>query len=63
MFHVMRGGCTARHPYPFHLSRMHGIKNYVLLFIHTAVQFQIDGNKCRTRSRHLNCTADSILLL
>lgn len=43
MFHVMRGGCTARHPYPFHLSRMHGIKNYVLLLIHTAVQFQIDG--------------------
>lgn len=43
MFHVMRGGCTSRHPYPFRLSRMHGIKNYVLLLVHTAAHFQING--------------------
>ena len=43
MFHVMRGGCATRHPYPFNLSRMHGIKNYVLLLLHSAAHFQIDG--------------------
>lgn len=41
MFTVLRGGCAARHPYPFYLSREHGMPNYVLLLIRTAGEFQI----------------------
>lgn len=41
MFTVLRGGCAARHPYPFYLSREHGVPNYVLLLVRTAGEFQI----------------------
>ncbi|MDE7324799.1 MAG: AraC family transcriptional regulator [Lachnospiraceae bacterium] len=52
MFQIMRGGCAARHPYPFHLSRMHGIQNYVLLLIHTAARFQISGTEMTAMPGH-----------
>lgn len=43
MFTVLRGGCAARHPYPFYLSREHGVPNYVLLLVRTAGEFEIGG--------------------
>ncbi len=41
MFRVLRGGCAARHPYPFYLSRTQGMPNYVLLLVRSAGEFQI----------------------
>ncbi len=43
MFYVLRGGCAARHPFPFSLSREQGMPNYVLLFVRTAGEFWIGG--------------------
>ena len=63
MFHVMRGGCATRHPYPFNLSRMHGIKNYVLLLLHSAAHFQIDGRDMDATPGHAILIAYPILLL
>lgn len=41
MFLVLRGGCAARHPYPFYLSRKYGVPNYVLLLLRSAGEFRI----------------------
>lgn len=52
MFHVLRGGCAARHPHPFSFSKEQGVPNYVLLFIHTAGEFQIGGRYMRAMPGH-----------
>ena len=43
MYTVLRGGCHARHPQGFFLSREEGIDHYVLLLVHTPGEFYIDG--------------------
>ncbi len=52
MFHVLRGGCAARHPYPFYLSREQGVPNYVLLFVRTAGEFWIGGREMAALPGH-----------
>ncbi len=52
MFLVLRGGCAARHPYPFSLSREQGMPNYVLLFVRTAGNFCINGTETAARPGH-----------
>ena len=46
MFTILKGGCDARHPSTYRLSRPEGmgLSNYVLLIVKTAGEFDINGN-------------------
>lgn len=43
MYHVIRGGLETKHPNTFVRNRPNGIPNYLILIIHTAGQFYING--------------------
>ncbi len=43
MFKIIKGGCNARHPSTFKLSRPDGLPNYVFLNIKTPALFIING--------------------
>lgn len=43
MYQVLRGGCETKHPSSFVMSRPKGVPNYLILIIHTAGVFQING--------------------
>ncbi len=45
MFTVLNGGCNARHPSSFFMSRPKGLHHYVLLIIKSPANFNIHG-KC-----------------
>ena len=45
MYHVYRGGCGARHPKSFIMSRPNGLPTYVILIIRTQGVFYINGEE------------------
>lgn len=45
MYHVIRGGCETKHPSSFVMSMPKGVANFLILIIHTAGIFQIDGHQ------------------
>ncbi len=43
MYHILKGGCDARHPRTYQMSRPEGLPNYVLLIIRSGGDFIING--------------------
>lgn len=44
MCQILKGGCGARHPLSYQMSRPDGLPNYVLLIIRSGGEFIIDGH-------------------
>lgn len=42
MYQILKGGCNARHPHSYRMSRPEGLPNYVLLIIRTHGEFIIN---------------------